>query len=934
MPTHRTVCLVDGSGYIFRAFYALPAMTRSDGTPVNAVYGFMNMMMNLAQDNLCSHIVVVFDAQRRNFRNDIYPAYKQNRRETPPDLIPQFPLIRRAVEALNIPWIDQEGFEADDLIATYARLATDRGWSARVISADKDLMQLKRPGVSVYDPMKKKTMTDEDVIKKFGVLPDQITDVQALMGDAIDNVPGATGVGPKTAAQLITTFGTLENLLSRLDEVPREKLRESLRRDKEQILISKKLVVLDEHVPVAASLDDFATRSPQPDKIRSFLQENNFISLQKRLPGWLQQWAAGTGCAVVSDPGSTDHVPQPENTPVENIAPLKPAYDLIQDERALQNWIAQIGDRVAIDTETTSLDVHTARLVGFSLGLDGGRACYVPLEHGPDHVSGGDLFSFSAEPRPQQIPLQRALMLLKPVLENPAIVKIGHNIKYDMHILLRAYGGHLNLAPIEDTMVMSSVLNGTRHGHGMDELAGIYLHHTTIKYTEVCGTGKGQVPFNRVPLPVARDYAAEDADITFRLYQVFSSRLEQDDPAHIYRNYDLPLIPVLCQMEQAGILVNEQRLFEAGVAFTRKLEMLTRDIYAAAGEEFNINSPAQLGVILFEKQGLPGGKRGANGSWTTDVKVLETLATGGSELAKLVLEYRGYAKLKSTYVDALLGLAVRDKRIHTTFSLTATNTGRLASSDPNLQNIPVRSEAGKEIRRAFVARSGYKLVCADYSQIELRLMAEVAGVAALKKSFAENEDIHARTASQIFHIPLAEIDADTRRRAKAINFGIIYGISAFGLSNNLGIPRAEAKAYIDAYFEQYPEIKTYMHQTEQFALANGYVLTPFGRRCFIHGLENGRTRSFALRAAINAPIQGGAADIIKRAMLALAARLKQTPLDCTLLLQVHDELVFEVAEADVPVARDIIKSVMENAVRLSVPLVADVGVGDNWKEAH
>lgn len=913
MAKQPTICLVDGSGYIFRAFYALPLMTRADGTPVNAVYGFINMMMNLSQENPCSHIVVIFDAKRKNFRNEIYPAYKQNRKETPADLIPQFPLIRQAVETLNIPWLELEGYEADDLIATYTRIAHDKGWSVRIISADKDLTQLKRNGVIVYDPMKKKEITDEDILKKFGVTPSKIVDVQSLMGDSIDNVPGATGIGPKTAAELINKYGDLDTLLAHLDEIPQEKRREGLKRDKEQILISRQLVRLDDNAPITNTPESFAVREPNKDKLIHFLQENGFKSLLSRVQNW-----------------TTKRTETVEKCQIQTITPK---YDLIQDEETLKKWLLQIKDKVAIDTETTGIHPFQAKLVGFSLGLENGKACYVPIRHGSLEES-TDLFSFSANNRPKQIPVNTALTLLKPILENKNILKIGHNIKYDMHILAHEYGDSLRISPIDDTMVMSSVLNGSNHGHSMDELAEKYLNHATIKYEDVCGTGQKKISFNEVELDKACVYAAEDADITFRLWQCFSNRIQKEDKKSIYKNYDNPLIPILFKMEEKGILVDKERLIQTGAFFTQKLDALTREVYHLAGEEFNINSPAQLGIILFEKKGLSGGKKGANGAYTTDVKVLEQLAENGSELAKKVLSYRGFSKLKSTYVDSLLNLAKSDPRIHTSFSLTATNTGRLASSDPNLQNIPIRTEDGKEIRRSFVSKTGYKLLAADYSQIELRLMAEVADVKALKDSFIRNEDIHARTASQIFGIPLEQIDSDTRRRAKAINFGIIYGISPFGLANNLGIERSEAKRYIDSYFEQYPEIRRYMQATEQFATENGYVLTPFGRKCFIHGLDSGKTRGFGLRAAINAPIQGGAADIIKKAMININECLKFSQLDCTLLLQVHDELVFEVAEKDISSATELIKTEMENAVSFSVPLIAEVGVGDNWKDAH
>ncbi len=913
----KTLCLVDGSGYIFRAFYALPTMTRQDGTPVNAVYGFMTMLMNLTEENAYSHIVVVFDAKRRNFRNDFYPAYKATRRETPPELIPQFPLIRQATEALNIPWIEQEGFEADDLIATYARLATEAGWQVHIISADKDLMQLMRPMVSLYDPMKKKELSEADVAAKFGVTPDKVVDVQALMGDSTDNVPGATGIGPKTAAELINHYGSVENLLDNLDTISLPKRREGILRDRDQILISKRLVKLEDHAPVQESLDTFQARQPNKEKLLAFLDENQF----KRLISKVQPWSERRSRVLEAQAPSAN---------------VQETYELIQDEAQLQHWIDIIKTKkqVALDTETTGLNPLKARLVGFSLCYEAGKACYVPLRHGAldEGEQQANLFDTPLPSRPKQIPVQRALQLLRPILENTEILKIGHNIKYDMQIFANEYGC-LNITPIADTMVMSSVLDGSQHRHNLDDLALLYFNHQNILYKDVCGSGRTKCRFDELPLEKACPYAAEDADMTWRLYTLLAPRLQGND-ARVYTELDLPLIPILARMERCGILVDRTHLIQVDQLFSHKLNMLTKEIHLLAGEEFNINSPAQLGVILFEKQGLSGGKKSANGAWTTDVKVLETLAAEGSKLAEKVLEYRSFSKLKSTYVDALLALSHDDPRIHTSFSLTATNTGRLASSDPNLQNIPIRTEDGKEIRRAFIAKRGYKLLAADYSQVELRLMAEVANVTALKESFLKNEDIHARTASQIFNIPLDKVDSDMRRQAKAINFGIIYGMSPFGLASQLNIPKADAKRYIDAYFTEYPEIKTYMDETTRFAEENGFVMTPFGRRIYLPDIHNKATKAFALRSAINAPIQGGAADIIKKAMIDVSAALKKAGLDASLLLQVHDELVFEVATSDVEAATALIKDKMEHASRQSIPLIVEVGVGDNWKEAH
>lgn len=922
METRPTVCLVDGSGYIFRAFYALPPMTRPDGVPVNAVYGFMNMMMNLSQDNLCSHIVVIFDAKRRNFRNDIYPAYKENRREVPADLIPQFALIRQAAEALNIPWIEQEGYEADDLIATYARLAVERGWQARVVSADKDLMQLKRTGVAVYDPMKKKDMTDDDVIKKFGVPPAQMTDVQALMGDSTDNIPGGKGIGPKTAAELIIKYGTLENLLAHLDEIPQQKRREGLIRDADLIRISKRLVVLDDRVAVGKSLDEFAARAPDETRLKAFLSENGFTSLVARVQNWLVKRAQSVGRCQVME------------TQSETAAPVSQAlrYDMIDTAEALKDRVAQIRTAVAVSVEVALDSIGHNELVGVALCPDNGRACYVPLRHG-ERVAATDLFSAGTQLYAGQMPVAEALAILKPLWVNPNITKVGHPVKAVMHTLSREYGG-LEMAPIDDTQVMSAVLDGSTHRHDLPELARLYLSHEMIPDEQVGQSGKGQFPFREVPIAQAGRYAAEKADMIMRLYRLLKERLKTEEIGHIYAQEDCPLIPILFRMEERGILVDKGHLKQLEGEFAERVATLTNEIYTLAGHSFNINSPGQLGAVFFEEQGLTGGKKSALGTWITDVKVLENLAAAGSELAEKVLEYRSISKLKSTYADALLALAKRDRRIHTTFSLTATNTGRLASSDPNLQNIPIRTDAGKEIRRAFIAKPGCKLVCADYSQIELRLMAEVAGVAALIDAFRHGDDIHARTAAQIFDVPRDRVDADMRRRAKAINFGIMYGMSAFGLAENLKIGRSEAKQYIEAYFAKYPEIKTYMERTEQEARTNGFVMTPFGRKCFIRGLDNGRTRGFALRAAINAPIQGGAADIIKRAMRAVETELTASGLDGKMLLQVHDELVFEVAERDVPAVRDLVKRVMESVVAMRVPLIVEVGVGENWKEAH
>lgn len=918
--SNKSLCLVDGSGYIFRAFYALPMMTRPDGTPVNAVYGFLNMLMNLVSENRCSHIVVVFDAKRKNFRNDIFSAYKENRKETPPELVPQFPLIRQASEVLNIPWIELEGYEADDLIATYAKIASDQGWCTTVVSADKDLMQLMNDHVSLYDPMKKKIITNEDVLNKFGVLPDKVTDVQSLMGDSTDNIPGATGIGPKTAAALINEFGSLENLLANIPDIKNEKRRMILERDKDQILISQKLVTLDNQAPVSSDLSIFKAKEPQIEKIEPFLIENNFKSLLAKISNW-------------SVSRTNDIVEIKKRETVEK------KYSLVQTKEELNTWIQRINQQqlFAIDTETTSLNTQEAKIVGISLATEEGLACYIPLRHGKKEEQSNDLFSFNQpiKKHENQLDVNYVLNELSPLLKNANIKKIGHNIKYDMHILANEYQNQpFEIQNIEDTMVLSYVLNGVEHGHGMDELASIYLDYTTIKYQDVCGSGKDKITFDEVELDKALDYAAEDADITLRLYHNLYKKLNNPDLKKIYSDIEIPLVQILFEMERAGIKVDCNHLSTLKIFFAQEINRLTTQIYELAGEEFNINSPAQLGNILFEKMGLQGGKKGSKGTYSTDVKVLESLAEEGHEIAKTMLEYRSVSKLKSTYVDALLGLTDKQSRVHTSYMQTVTSTGRLSSTDPNLQNIPIKNQAGKEIRKAFIAKPGYKLVAADYSQIELRLMADVADIKNLKQSFLNNEDIHTRTAAQIFNTPIDEVSADLRRQAKAINFGIIYGMSAFGLSNQLGISRTEAGKYIEAYLKEYPEIKEYMDKTTNFAVQHGYVLTPFKRKCFIRGITDPKTKGLASRAAINAPIQGGAADIIKMAMIKVIKELKKSTLDATLLLQVHDELVLEVKDEHVNEIKNLLKNAMENVVQLSVPLVVEVGVADNWKDAH
>jgi len=911
--------LVDGSGFIFRAYHALPPLTTRDGTPTNAVSGFTSMMMKLIEDTDASHVAVILDAARKSFRNDFYPDYKAHRPPAPEDLVPQFPLIRDAVRALNVPCIEMEGYEADDIIATYARQAAAQGFMVTVVSSDKDLMQLVDDRISLWDAMKNKAITRAEVIEKFGVPPEQVVDVQALCGDAADNVPGVPGIGIKTAAQLIGEFGTLEALLEQAGTIKQPKRRQTLLDNAELARVSKRLVTLCDTVPLAETIDQFTKTVPVVDDLCAFLERMEF----RRLLAQVQ----GRAAAQASTPQAA-----------ASAAPSDVAYELVQDADRLRWWVAQAQTMVAIDTETTGLDTQKADLVGVSLALTPGKACYIPLAHvNPDGA--GDLLSGGGAP-PRQIPLAEALEILRPLLENPGVLKVGHNLKYDLHILRRAYRLHGTtvpvVAPVDDSMVLSYVLDGSLHGHGMDELAKLHLSHTTIPFSEVCGSGRSMITFDKVPLDKALAYAAEDADITLRLYLLLRERLLSERMVAVHETLDRPLVPLLFAMEQQGIKINALYLKELSNDFAGRMVELEKQIHALAGEEFNVGSPKQLAEILFEKMGLKGGKKGKTGTYSTNAEVLEELAAAGHDLPARVLDWRSIQKLKSTYTDALIAAMDEQQRVHTSFALTITSTGRLSSSDPNLQNIPIRTEEGRKIRAAFVAEPGYKILAADYSQIELRLMAHVADIPALRTAFAEDQDIHALTASQVFGVPMDGMDPMIRRRAKAINFGIIYGISAFGLARQLGISRGEAQAFIDAYFARFPEILAYMERTKDEARKNGFVRTLFGRKCFTPGIgeKNPTLRGFAERSAINAPIQGGAADIIKRAMIALPAALQAAGLQARLLLQVHDELVLEVPEAEADATAALVRQVMEGAASLSVPLVVETGVADTWAGAH
>jgi len=918
--------LIDGSGYIFRAFHALPPLTRADGTPVNAVLGFTNMLVRLIADVGDGSIAVIFDAKRANFRNEFYPDYKAHRPPTPEELVPQFPLIRAATEAFNLPAIELEGFEADDLIATYARLAVEEGRKVVVVSSDKDLMQLVRPGVSLYDPMKNKPIGPDEVFEKFGVAPDKVVDVQALAGDSTDNVPGVPGIGVKTAAQLITEYGDLDTLLARASEIKQNARRDKLIEFADLARVSRRLVRLADDAPIPVPLAGLRHREPDREKLLSFLREQGFRALIAKFEGGAPApRAAPSARAAVSDeaPGAPT---KPQLGPE-----IEKRYELIQDRATLDRWVARIREagRVAVDTETDGLTPALARLVGMSLSTEPGLAAYIPLAHGA--APGGQL-ALDGD-APPQLPIPEVMAVLREVLEDPAILKIGHNFKFDFQFFARE---GVRPTPIDDTMLMSYALDGGGRDHGMDALAEKELGYTTIPYTEVCGTGKNQITFDRVPLDRALAYAAEDADITLRLWLTLKPRLPLAHMVAVYETIERPLVPVVADMESWGVRVDRAELARLSRDLGERLVELEAAVQKLAPRPFNVGSPKQLGEILFEDMGLEGGKKGKNGAWGTDSAVLEELAERGFEIAERVLDWRKLAKLKSTYTDALQEQLGPDDRVHTSFSLAATNTGRLSSTDPNLQNIPIRTEEGRKIRRAFVADKGFKLLSVDYSQIELRLVADIANIAALKQAFHDGVDIHAATASQVFGIPLDQMTSDIRRKAKAINFGIIYGISGFGLGRQLGISPGEAGAFIKTYLERFHELKTWMEATKDFARKNGFVTTIFGRRCPIMGMtdKNQARRSFGERQAINAPIQGAAADIMRRAMSRVPAALTREKLSARVLLQVHDELLLEVPETEVEATTHVVRAAMEGAATLSVPLIAEAGVGDNWGDAH
>lgn len=953
------VFLIDGSGYIFRAYHALPPLTRaSDGLPVGAVHGFCQMLWKLLQDtkeaDAPTHFAVIFDAARKTFRSDIYPEYKAHRPPAPEDLVPQFEYIRQAVDAFSLPRIEQEGYEADDIIASYVKQTVAKGGEAVIVSSDKDLMQLIQPGVTMLDGMKNKVIGPDEVFAKFGVGPEKVIDVQSLAGDSSDNVPGVPGIGVKTAALLINEFGDLDGLLAGAETIKQNKRRENLIEFAEQARISRELVTLCQEVPDLADLDGLTLTETDEDRILKFLTEMEFTKLTERvassfgvdapkpqISSGAAKTSSGAGKSEDGERGGASGVAAKALEDMKAVALDSDVYETVTSLEVLKEWIAAAKDcgYVAIDTETTGLDAMSVDLVGISLAMKPGKAAYIPLAHrtsdGLDLLGDGEV---------DQVPMAEALALLKPLLEDPSVLKIGQNIKYDWVIL----GRHdIQMAPIDDTMLMSYALDAGVHGHGMDELSKLYFDHAPIAFKEMVGTGKAQITFDLVPVPDATKYAAEDADVTLRLWHVLKARLVAENRMTVYQTLERPLVPVLAKMEMEGVFVDRSVLAGLSQEFGEKLTKLETQIHSLTDETFNIASPKQLGEVLFEKLNYTGGKKTKTGAWATGAGVLETLAVDEalSEeerlLPKTILEWRQLSKLKSTYSDALPRFINESTgRVHTSYSLAATSTGRLASTDPNIQNIPIRTAEGREIRKAFVAEPGNVLLSADYSQIELRILAHMANIPQLIEAFHEGQDIHALTASEMFGVPLEDMDPMTRRRAKAINFGIIYGISAFGLANQLGISRSEASDYIKTYFKRFPGIQTYMNDIKEQVADQGYVETLFGRRVHYPGVKtnNRQQKAFFERAAINAPIQGTAADIIRRAMVRIGPVFAENKTPVLMLLQVHDELIFEVNETEAKAVAVKVCQVMEGAsfpvIDLKVPLKVEASFAANWDEAH
>ncbi len=912
-------------------------MTRSDGTPTNAVYGFTQMVLKIVEETKADHIAVIFDHARKTFRNDIFKDYKAHRPPPPDDLIPQFDMVREATRAMNVAAVEMEGYEADDLIATYSKQASARNAEVVIVSTDKDLMQLVTSTIKMYDAVKNTFIDAEKVVEKFGVGPEKVIDVQALAGDSADNVPGVQGIGIKTAASLINEFGSLEEVLTNASEIKQKKRSEALIEQAELARISKQLVTLKQDVPVEVKIEEFKFNGVDYDKFHSFLEKQEFKSLISRMSGHFNK----TNKEI-----ENSSYEKSKGDPIEKSRPDfridRKAYRLIQNVSDLEKLISECYNNgyLAVDTETTSLNPFTAELVGISICSEKGSAAYIPISH-KTCTEQIDLLLDKKDSKDAewllekgQIEIETVLGLLKPILEDSSVLKVGHNIKYDIEVLAQ-YG--INVTPTDDTMILSYVLEGGKHRHGLDELSQLYLDHNTIKFKEVTGTGKSKITFDKVPINDALEYAAEDADITDRLFKILKPRLYKDRMVAVYENLERPLIQILKNMEECGVKLDTHRLLILSEDFSKRLVELETQIFKLAGKSFNVGSPKQLGEILFEEMKLPGGKKGKSGSYGTGSEVLEDLILQGHGFPKVILDWRQLAKLKSTYTDSLLNqVNPKTGRVHTNYGQAIASTGRLSSTEPNLQNIPIRTDEGRKIRQAFIPSEGNLVLSADYSQIELRLLAHVADIKALKEAFEANIDIHSLTASQVFGTPVGDIDDDMRRKAKAINFGIIYGISAFGLARQLNIPRSEAAEYINAYFLKYPGIKNYMETTIQGAKERGYVETLYGRKCFVPGIldKNSATRNFMERAAINAPIQGGAADIIKLAMIRMPKELERANLSAKMLLQVHDELIFDVPKGELDVTSSLIKKTMETVCHLSVPLIVDIGHGENWDEAH
>ena len=932
MSSRNHLYLVDGSGYIFRAYHQLPPLTNRHGTPAGAVYGYTTMLWKLAdaldKEEGPTHLAVVLDKGSHTFRNDLYDQYKAHRPPPPEDLIPQFPLIREATRAFSLPCIEEAGYEADDIIATYTLKAVAQGWDVTIVSSDKDLAQLIQPGVDMLDTMKNERRGDGYVLEKFGVRPDQLRDVLALMGDSVDNVPGVPGVGAKTAAKLIAEYGDLDAVLAAAPEMKPSKLKERLIEHADLARLSRELVTLHVGVPLPHTLDELKLDGIPPEPLRAFLEDQGFKSLLSRMaahaPGRPQADPVAAAVATAElDPDTPDFVELP---PIDC-----DAYETVTSIERLERWIAQAhaSGIIAIDTETDSLDSIAANLVGICLATAPGEACYIPI----GHRSSDDMFGEV----PPQLPLAEVAARLRPLLVDPAVLKIGHNIKYDLNVLIR-HG--MDAHPIDDTMVMSFDLDAGQSlaGHGMDEVAHAVLEHICIAYKDVVGTGKKAISFAQVPLDAATRYGGEDADVTWRLWTRFKPRLHQEGATRVYELVDRPLIPVVAGMERAGVKVDREHLSRLSGQFAQDMARLEAEIHAEAGQPFAIGSTQQLGAILFDKMGLKGGKKGKSGAYSTDVTVLERMKADGVKIAGLVLDWRQLAKLKSTYTDALQAQINKETgRVHTSYSLTGAQTGRLSSTDPNLQNIPIRTETGKQIRDAFIAEPGNVILAADYSQIELRLAAHMADVPSLRAAFLRGEDIHAATAQELF----GEVNRDTRGRAKTINFAILYGISRWGLAARLEIEADEAQAMISRYFDRFPGISAYINETLEGARSRGYTRTLFGRKTWFNQIKSPiqHVRQGAERAAINAPIQGTSADIIKRAMARMGPALRAAGLDrVKMLLQVHDELVFELPESDVeaatPIIRDVMAGATEPLVSLSVPLGVEIGTGPSWGAAH